>query len=86
MGTLFEQRERAYIDTDKDDVVLLLTNAIKIAKDLKVDLNQVLTVYHIKELERQNDLSVNNGNIHDEQMAGMGEILQEICDKLRDHR
>ena len=36
------------------------------------------------ELKRKNDLYVNNGNIHDEQMSGIGKELSKLCSSLDD--
>lgn len=82
MGTLLNQPARELLGVRKDSVEALLKNAITLSQDLGVELDQVLMAYKIKELERQNDLSVHNGNVFDEQMSGLGEILQTISDKL----
>lgn len=82
MGTLQDQPLRKYLRVTKTDIEQLLEEATTLSVDYEVSLADVLMAYRIKELERRNDLFVNNGDIFDEQMAGIGEILQEISHSL----
>ena len=80
MGTLLNQKPRKYKSKELKDTEERLKTYIKIAKEHKVSLSDVITTARILELERSNDLFVANGDIHDEQMSGLGEILIEIKD------
>lgn len=82
MGTLQEQPPRNYHTVSSDDVKDFLTDALKLSKELKVDISVVLEAYRIKELQRRNTLYVSNGDILDEQLAGFGELLSEICEAI----
>ncbi len=82
MGTLLKQEPRNFRNVEKEDVEERLKDFISIAKKHKVSLSDVISTAKITELERSNNLFVANGDIHDEQMAGIGEILTEIKSSL----
>jgi hypothetical protein len=42
-----------------------------------------LRVYELLETRRRNDLTKDNGDIHDEQMAGIGDELTKISDAIK---
>lgn len=83
MGTLFNQPERNYRRVTTSDVEYFLEDAIKISKKLKISLSDVIEAQKILELERQNSLYVENGDAHDEQMKGVGEIIQQLAESVR---
>jgi len=78
MGTLLKQEPRNFRSVKTEDVEERLKDFISIAKLHKVSLSDVINTAKIMEMERSNNLFVANGDIHDEQMAGIGEILTEI--------
>lgn len=82
MGTLFEQETRLKFNVDKKNVEEFIEDAIEISKKYKIELKDVLEAYKIKEMARYSNLYVINGNIHDEQMAGLGKELSGIKDAL----
>lgn len=82
MGTLFDQPVRKNLKISDSSIYDLLSAVKQHASEHELTIDQVLQAYKIKELERKNDLLVNNGNIYDEQMAGLGGILQEISNSL----
>lgn len=77
MGTLFHQEPRRphYADSGLDG---FLANATKLAKKHKISVADVIAAKHALEIERQNNLYVNNGDAFDEQMSGFGELIQEL--------
>lgn len=82
MGTLFDQPPRNYRSVKRSDIEDFLKEVIDISKKLKLDVPIVLEAYKIKEMERRNDLYVANGDTFDEQMSGLGRILEELNDSL----
>lgn len=52
--------------------------AVQISKKHKVTVTDVIAAANVLEFRRKNDLAVDNGNIFDEQMAGLGQILKDI--------
>ena len=82
MGTLLEQKPRNYKSVEIEQVEERLKEFKDIADVNKVSLSDVIATAKILELERRNNLFVANGDIHDEQMSGLGEILNGIKDSL----
>lgn len=78
MSTLFKQDVRTYSSVEMKDVELFLEDIKSLSEKHKLPIENVLEAYKIKEMERTNDLYVNNGNAHDEQMSGIGELLKEL--------
>lgn len=82
MGTLLNQPVRNNHSVKGMDVDHLICEIQGFHKITKWPIVDILKVYEILELRRQNDFNVANGDIHDEQMAGFGEIMQEIDGSL----
>ena len=78
MGTLTDQPPRKHHRIDAEDVTDFIKEAKAIAKNQKVELSDVLEAYRILELKRKNTLYVTNGDIFDEQMAGLGKLIEEF--------
>ena len=78
MGTLFDQDPRDYRRIDTDYIDAFLGMAVKMSKKHNVTVAEVIAAANVLELRRKNDLAVDNGNIFDEQMAGIGRILTDI--------
>jgi hypothetical protein len=81
MGTVFNQPKRDSFTISKKDVDFFLDNALELAKKYKIELSNVISAYKVLELKRKNDLSHRNGDIFDEQVAGIAEILQALSEK-----
>ncbi len=81
MGTLFEQSPRGrYLITERH--LLLAAEEIQNVSDKTgLTINQVIEIRKILEEERKNNISVSNGDVFDEQMAGFGELIQKFIDK-----
>lgn len=82
MGTLFNQPERNYRKIDNKDIDAFLQNSLELAKKYKISIGDVINATKLLELERRNDLYVSNGDIFDEQMSGIGELLQKLISYL----
>lgn len=84
MGTLFSQDERNFRRVELQEVDDFLGYAKELASKHKIDVKDVIAAKHALEIERANHLSVDAGNILDEQLAGFGEILKDIHEALSD--
>jgi len=56
----------------------------ELAKKHKLTTTEIINGLKVLELQRRNDLFVANGDIHDEQIAGIGEEFQGISSSLRE--
>jgi hypothetical protein len=84
MGTLFSQKERDFRIVSPNDVVAFLNNASKVAKKCNVSVAEVIEAAKVLEMERRNSLYVANGDTLDEQLAGFGELIQELTSTIKD--
>ncbi len=76
MGTLFDQEPRNYRHQDHPDTIKDEIDTLKsISRETKLTYDQVINTCRLLELRRKNDLSVNNMDIHDEQLGGFGELI-----------
>lgn len=78
MGTLFKQEPRPYYANSIDDIDEQIKIMGALSKAHKIPLDQVISIAHVLELRRANDLYAYNGDAFDEQMQGFGELLQEL--------
>lgn len=76
MGTLGNQpaRKEFHIDLSR-----FMEELIDICKKHDVTIEAVIEAKKALELERQNDIAVQDGDYRDEQMGGIGDILGEIA-------
>jgi len=82
MGTLFDQQPRDNRNIEINEVKERLKEFMDIANLYKISLSDVINTAKILEMERASNLFVRNGDIHDEQMGGLGEILVDIKDSM----
>lgn len=80
MGTLFEQRPRDFKTQDADQWIDYVKD---LAKKNKMPIGEVIEILKVAEMYRQNTVYVANGDIHDEQMAGFGELLRELIGLIK---
>jgi hypothetical protein len=79
MGTLQSQKVRErynrnakeFIDTIKD-----------LSKTTGLTIDQLLKTFEVMEMKRANDMYVDNGDTHDEQMSGIGDCLDKIAESI----
>ena len=83
MGTLYDQQPRKYRDVDMDQCNYFFDDVKTLMKKHKMTNQDIISGLKVLELRRQNDLFVSNGDIHDEQMGGIGKELSEISSSLR---
>ena len=86
MGTLFDQPERDYRRVTDSELDAFLFAAVQVAKKHRINVAEVIKAKEVLELERRNDLYVNNGDSFNEQMSGIGGILQEMVSAIEDLR
>jgi hypothetical protein len=78
MGTIHNQPERDHQRVTAADLDDFLGSAVKLAAKHKIAVSDVLAAKQALEAERRNDLYVVNGDVIDEQMSGIGMILEGI--------
>jgi hypothetical protein len=78
MGTLFKQEIRSQRYVEESDLDGFLAAAVKLSQKHKIHVADVISAGRVLELKRRNDLYVNNGDAFDEQIAGIGELLQTL--------
>lgn len=78
MGTLFEQKSREWESNSEENLDYNIVYLQSKAKEFNLSYAEVLETFRLLELRRKNDLYVMNGDIHDEQMAGLGSLLANI--------
>jgi len=82
MGTLYSQSERDYKEIDIHSKNEFFREVLELSKEHKIGADNIIEGLKVLELRRQNDLYVSNGDIHDEQMAGLGEEFQNISSAI----
>lgn len=82
MGTLGNQTERNQYRTNSETLSYFLEDAADLAKKHKISIEAVISAKHALELERQNNIAVQNGDYTDEQAGGIGDILSRIASAL----
>lgn len=77
MGTLTNQPPRNKLDIDSAEMM----RAIRFVEDNSTGEftpRDIIEIGKMLEMRRANDLAVMNGDIHDEQMAGIGERFDQL--------
>jgi hypothetical protein len=82
MGTLFEQPVRDRQHVTARDVLDHIDTMKNVAREADISLDQAIEVWRVMEQARANNLAVSNGDIHDEQMAGIGIGLEDMATAL----
>jgi hypothetical protein len=78
MGTLHNQPERDHKRVASGDLDDFLGSAVKLAAKHKIAVSDVIAAKQALESERRNDLYVANGDVFDEQVSGIGLILEGV--------
>ncbi|PCI66630.1 MAG: hypothetical protein COB26_10965 [Piscirickettsiaceae bacterium] len=79
MGALGNQPAREQYRTNLDSISYFIEDAAELAKKHNVKIEVIVNAKHALELERQNNIAIQNGDFTDEQAAGIGEILSRIA-------
>lgn len=82
MGTVFQQPVRDRLSISHDDILMHVHELTSVAETAGVSLDQVVAVWRVLEMSRANDLAADNGDIHDEQMAGFAGILETVSEGI----
>ena len=86
MGTLKDQPVRNSYYVTRQSVEQLIDEVLDISNNTGHPFESVLRVYELLETRRRNDLLKDNGDIHDEQMAGIGDELTKLSEAIKDRR
>ena len=84
MGTLFNQEPRRPLHISPAQVGCEISDLSKIAIKNGVTFDQALEVSKLLELRRRTTAYIDNGDIWDEQIAGMCELIKEINETISD--
>ena len=79
MGTLFEQRPRSPFEVTPSTLESFLKDATVLAAKYGISVADVIAAKKVLEIERRNNLYMANGDTFDEQMAGLGSILNVVA-------
>ena len=82
MGTIYDQPPRGLKTVNFENVENELQALIYIADNNEVDLKDVISVAHLLEKRRATSAYIENGDIHDEQMSGFAEILEDLAKNI----
>lgn len=82
MGTLHHQEPRNKFHVQEKDVEDYILNVKEIASKHDMSIDQTIKILENLELQRKNNIAVANGDIHDEQLMGFGDLFQELNTKL----
>jgi len=82
MGTLFDQKVRHYGTVEYSHLDDFIAVIVKLSKKHGISVAEVIAAKEVLENERNNNFQVNNGDAFDEQMAGFGELLQQLISAI----
>lgn len=82
MGTLGNQPPRKYFDLQPKDLEAAIVEFKEIGKKHGLNFDQVIAVKTVLELERRNDIAVQDGDYRDEQAGGIGDRLTAIAEAI----
>lgn len=82
MGTLFNQSERNYRYVDFKIVRSSCEEIKKIAKELNMNVADVIEIYKAEIQDRAISNRVDDGDRKDEQLAGFGELLKSLTESV----
>ena len=83
MGTLFEQNERELYPVEERHLLSASDMILEVSAEKNIDPAIVAEIYKAEVMNRFITCYVNNGDRFDEQMAGLGEIMQKISDSIK---
>lgn len=78
MGTLFDQPPRDYCAVGMQEVKDFLNIVQELARAHHVSTREVIAAFDVLERRRENDLRTANGDAFDEQVIGLGTILNRL--------
>jgi hypothetical protein len=78
MGTLYDQKPRKQYSVNIMDAIAFYKMAKLKAVENGININKLIKVYELLIVDRRNNLILDNGDIHDEQMMGIGDLINKI--------
>jgi hypothetical protein len=81
MGTLYDQQSRG--KHDGANQTELLSTLKMLMDDHDMTMANAIEFMKVLEMNRTNNLYRNNGDAWDEQIAGIGKIMESISDAIR---
>lgn len=82
MGTLEKQPPRNYHGIENKDVINIIDQAIINADEYNVSVADALKALEIAAYERRTTAIISNGDIWDEQIAGIGKLIDNVGKEL----
>jgi len=82
MGTLLNQELRKWMDIDKQQILYTIQDIGKLCDDTGFTPDQVISLLHVLELRRKNNLYIANGDALDKQLADLGDLFKELIRTL----
>lgn len=82
MGTLEDQPHRNYRLFENYEINGLINQLKDASEKHKITLDQTIKIFELAESTRKNTIIVDNGNIWDEQIIGIGKILENLSIKV----
>ena len=78
MGTLFDQPVRNHRRVELKELETQIQCLQVIANKCGVTFDQALATYKLLEYQRKTEVTIDNNDIWDEQIGGIGELLKEL--------
>ena len=82
MGTIYDQPVRQSLTVSTHDLEAKITSYRLVAGKTQCPFEMVVAIADICERERTNNLYQHNGDVHDEQMAGIAELLKDLVSAI----
>lgn len=78
MGTLKNQTIRAKFNVLSNDLSYEIEHVKQLAKEHGIDVSEAIKLLQILEYRRRTDFMIDNGDRHDEQLAGFAELIEKF--------
>lgn len=85
MGTLFDQPVRRHYELNESSMIRLIDEMNILINDYHFTAAGALKFLEIYEMRRKNNLQKDDNDIWDEQIGGIGKLLEEFNSILRDY-
>lgn len=82
MGTLFNQPERKSYRIDENRLEDFMSLIYLIMKKYDTNLENAIKIIEVYEFRRRNELMLSDSDIKDEQLAGFGELFQQLIEAV----
>lgn len=82
MGTLFDQPVRELHPVSLMNLKEIVSIVKQLAKESGLTIDQTIKIFEIEEYSKRTSAMILDGNVHDEQMAGIGELIKSFIDKV----